>query len=174
MIRDDTLENLCDFFNQTVNQYAKFEKETHCFGTDVPLHLSDTHTIVAIGKHPDINIITLSRLQGISRSAASQMVSKLVKRGFVKKEVSPKTDNEVLLNLTEAGEKVYCAHEAQHQWLRGKLAAVFEKYPDGTIELLMELGADITAIWESMRNDREFWEQGARHALRANQSDSAI
>lgn len=174
MISNDKLENLCDFFNQTVNQYEKFEKEAHCFGSDILLHLSDTHTIVAIGKHPNINIINLSRLQGISRSAASQMVSKLVKRGFVKKEISPKTDNEVLLILTETGEMVYHAHEAQHQWLRGKLADVFENYPDDTIDMLMKIGADIINIWETLQNDKEFWGKGAHYELRANQSDTTV
>ena len=155
MISDDKLDELCDFFNQVINQYEKFEKETHCFDIDTPLHLSDTHTIVAIGKHPNINIMNLSRLQGISRSAASQMVSKLVKRGFVKKEISLKTDNEVSLFLTELGEKVYYAHERQHRWLRAKLADTFEKYPKDTIDILMDIGKDIIGIWEILQNGKK-------------------
>lgn len=151
MISNEKLENLCDFFNQVINQYEKFEKETHYFGIDIPLHLSDTHTIVAIGKHRNINVTDLSRLQGISRSGASQMVSKLVKRGFVKKEVSPQTENEVLLTLTETGEMVYHTHEKQHQWLRKELADVFEKYPDDTIDVLMKIGADIINVWETCK-----------------------
>ncbi len=149
MVNDDRLDKLCDLFNQIVNQYGKFEKEVHVFGIDIPLHLSDTHTIVAIGKHTNINIVNLSRLQGISRSAASQMVSKLVKRGFVKKEVSPTTDNEVLLTLTEAGKNVYYAHEKQHQQLKVKLAGVFEKYPTDTLDILLKIGADLKNIWET-------------------------
>ncbi|MDD3797441.1 MAG: MarR family transcriptional regulator, partial [Lachnospiraceae bacterium] len=120
MVNIDKLDKLCDLFNQTVNQYAEFEKETHSYGADIPFHLSDTHTIVAIGKHENINIVKLSRLQGTSRSASSQMVSKLVKKGFVKKEVSPKTDNEIVMSLTETGKEVFYSHEKQHQWLRGK------------------------------------------------------
>jgi|InofroStandDraft_1065614.scaffolds.fasta_scaffold33283_1 Transcriptional regulators len=149
MISDDRLNELCDLFNQVVNQYGKFEKEVHAFGVDIPLHLSDTHTIVAIGKHTNINIVNLSRLQGISRSAASQMVSKLVKRGFVKKEVSPKTDNEIVLTLTETGKNVYYAHEKQHQQLKAKLTEIFEKYPAGTLDTLMQIGTDLKNIWEA-------------------------
>ena len=149
MISDDRLNELCDLFNQVVNQYGKFEKEVHAFGVDIPLHLSDTHTIVAIGKHTNINIVNLSRLQGISRSAASQIVSKLVKRGFVKKEVSPKTDNEIVLTLTETGKNVYYAHEKQHQQLKAKLTEIFEKYPAGTLDTLMQIGTDLKNIWEA-------------------------
>lgn len=149
MADDNRLDELCDLFNQIVNQYGKFEKEVHAFGADIPLHLSDTHTIVAIGKHTNINIVNLSRLQGISRSAASQMVSKLVKRGFVKKEISPKTDNEIILTLTETGKNIYDAHEKQHQQLKAKLAEIFGKYPAGTLDTLMKIGTDLISIWET-------------------------
>ena len=155
MISNDKLDELCDFFNLMINQYEKFEKGTHCFDISMQLHLSDTHTIVAIGKHPNINIISLSRLQGISRSAASQMVSKLVRRGFVKKEVSPKTVNEISLFLTETGQEVYHAHERQHQWLKEKLADIFEKYPENTIDLLMKIGGDIIGVWEILQNEKQ-------------------
>ncbi len=149
MAGDDKLDELCDLFIQIVNQYGKFEKEVHAFGVDIPLHLSDTHTIVAIGKHTNINIVNLSRLQGISRSAASQMVSKLVKRGFVKKEISPKTDNEIVLTLTETGKNIYYTHEKQHQQLKAKLAEIFEKYPTGTLDTLVKIGTDLKGIWET-------------------------
>lgn len=144
------IEQLCDLFNQVVNQYGKLEKEVHTYGTDLPLHLSDTHTIVAIGKNRDINITGLAKLQGISRSAASQMVTKLTARGFVKKEISPETDNEVVLSLTETGEEVCRAHERQHRWLREKLAAVLAEYPEETIEILLRLGVEIQEIWREI------------------------
>lgn len=159
MVKEDKLDKLCDLFNQIVNQYGKLEKATHSFGLNIPLHLSDTHTIVAIGRHSNINIVNLSHLQGISRSAASQMVSKLVKRGFVKKEVSPKTNNEVFLTLTETGETVFRAHEEQHQWLQKKLAEIFEQYPEDTIDILMNIGMDIQNIWESL-DDANILERG--------------
>ena len=114
---DKKLDALCDLFIRLTNEYKRFEKECHCFDVDSPLHLSDTHTIVAIGKNTNINIMQLSKLQGISRSAVSQMISKLVQRGFVKKTRSTKTENEVVLTLTEKGQRVYYLHEQQHEQL---------------------------------------------------------
>ncbi|MBY2478848.1 MarR family transcriptional regulator [Clostridioides difficile] len=145
----DKLEQLCDFFNQIVNQYGQFEKEFHTCEINASLHLSDTHTIVDIGKNPYINITNLSKLQGVSRSAVSQMISKLVKRGFVKKEISPRTDNEVILSLTESGKRIFCIHEKQHEFLQTKLTAIFKKYPENTIDILMELGTEIQDLWKN-------------------------
>lgn len=148
MIDTEKLEQLCGLFNQVVNQYGKLEKEIHTNGADVPLHLSDTHTIVAIGKNTNINIAKLSRLQRVSRSAVSQMVSKLVKQGLVEKKISPETENEVILTLTENGKKVFYAHERAHQWLRAKLTSIFEKYPEDTIDTLMKIGVEIQNMWD--------------------------
>lgn len=146
----DKIEQLCDLFNQVINQYGKIEKEIHTYGVDIPLHLSDTHTIIAIGKNQNINVTNLSKLQGISRSAASQMVSKLVKRGLVIKEVSSETDNEVVLSLSETGKAVFRAHEKQHQWLRLKLTEIFRKYPKDTIDILMKIGNEIQDMWKNL------------------------
>lgn len=148
------IEQLCSQFNQMMHQYEMLEKQIQTYEIDTPLHLSDTHTIVAIGKHRDINIVNLAKLQGITRSAVSQMVGKLVKRGFVKKAVSPETNNEVVLSLTEKGNIVLRAHEKQHQWLRGKLAAVLEKYPEDTVDTLLKIGIEIQEIWKEVPKER--------------------
>lgn len=153
MIDTEKLEQLCELLNQVVNRYGKLEKEIHTNGIDIPLHLSDTHTIVAIGKNANINIAKLSRLQGISRSAVSQMVGKLVKQELVEKKISPETENEVILTLTENGKKVFHAHERQHQWLRVKLTSIFEKYPEDTIDTLMKIGVEIQNVWEILPED---------------------
>lgn len=151
---EDKIEQLCDLFNQMIHQYGKLEKEIHTCGINISLHLSDTHTIVAIGKNTDINITNLAKLQGISKSAASQMVSKLVKRGLVQKSLSPETDNEVILSLTQEGQEVFQAHEKQHQWLRAKLTMIFEKYPEDTIDTLMKIGIEIQDMWRSIPDNK--------------------
>lgn len=150
MENDDKIDRLCDSFNQMVNHYGQLEKEFHTYEAGTSLHLSDTHTIVAIGKNANINISNLAKLQGISRSAVSQMVSKLVKRGFVRKDISLQTDNEVVLSLTETGEKVFNAHKKQHERLKEKLAEIFAKYPDDTIDVLMRISSEIQDMWKHM------------------------
>ena len=96
---ETTLDALCNRFLQVVNQYQQLEKQSRqLLSTD--LHLSETHTIIAIGDNEQINVTTLAELQRVSRSAASQMVTRLVQKGYVIKQTSPKTDNEVCLLYT--------------------------------------------------------------------------
>ena len=144
------LDQLCECFLQTVHRFAQLEKEMHTYGTGQKLHLSETHTIVDVGNHDNINITGLARLQGVSRSAASQMVSRLVKKGFLRKDLSPKTENEVVLSLTKAGENVWQWHKQQHVWLREKLTAIFAEYPDDTIVQLQSLMGKMQTLWQNL------------------------
>lgn len=146
-MENTSIDRLCESFLQTINQYNALEKKTHTYDIDPQIYLSEIHTIVAVGAHEAINVTGLAQLQGTSKSAVSQSISKLVKKGFVEKRTSPDTDNEVVLLLTEKGKQVYSMHESQHNWLKSQLAAVIEKYPPNTISVLSELAVDIQAIW---------------------------
>ena len=142
-----SIDKLCELFLQTINQYNALENKTHTYDIDPPIYLSEIHTIVAVGAHEAINVTGLAQLQGTSKSAVSQAISRLVKKGFIEKRTSPDTDNEVILLLTEKGKQVFNMHESQHDWLKSQLAAVFEKYPQDTISVLSGLAVDIQAIW---------------------------
>lgn len=146
-MENTSIDKLCELFLQTINQYNALEKKTHTYDIDPPIYLSEIHTIAAVGAHEAINVTGLAQLQGTSKSAVSQAISKLVKKGFIEKRSSPDTDNEVILLLTEKGKQVYNMHESQHDWLKSQLAAVFEKYPQDTISVLSGLAADIQVIW---------------------------
>lgn len=142
-----TTDQLCDLFLQTMNQYNQLEKQIHLRGIGSELRLSEIHTIIAINSQDNQNITVLAKKQGISKSAVSQMVSKLVKKGFITKEPSPETDNEVVLRLTESGKSVCMEHEQQHQWLRKQLSDIFSKYPSETTDTLAKLAVDVQKMW---------------------------
>lgn len=149
MQEEITIEQLCELFIRTVNSYTRLEKETHTFGAGVKLRLSEVHTITAVGSHENINITNLAKMQGISKSAVSQMVSKLVQKGFIEKRPSPETENEVVLFLTMQGREVQEAHERQHVLLRKQLESIFSHYPEGTVNTLASLAAELQNVWDS-------------------------
>ena len=146
-MENTSIDKLCELFLQTINQYNALEKKTHTYDIDPPIYLSEIHAIAAVGTHEAINVTGLAQLQSTSKSAVSQAISKLVKKGFIEKRPSPDTDNEVILLLTEKGKQVFNMHESQHDWLKSQLAAVFEKYPQDTISVLSGLAVDIQTIW---------------------------
>jgi len=98
-----------------VHKYTTIEKKKRYYGTNIQLTCSEIHTIDAIGSNNKINITQLAILKGVTKGAVSQMIYKLIKKGFVKKTVSPKSDTEVILELTEYGQKAYNAHLEYHK-----------------------------------------------------------
>ncbi len=152
------IDRLTELFLQTVNQYAALEKHIHIYEVEPKIYLAEIHTIVAVGMHENINITELAILLGISKSAASQAVSKLVEKGFVEKKVSPNTENEVILSLTEKGKQVSVMHEKQHSVMRAKLAAIFDRYPPETLDNISSLTIEVQRMWEEILETPEISE----------------
>ena len=77
------LLKISEVWIRILNKMDVDEKVPKDFGSGDLLHCSEIHTIMAIGKNPGINVTNLSRLLGISRSAISQMMNRLKKKGLV-------------------------------------------------------------------------------------------
>jgi DNA-binding MarR family transcriptional regulator len=108
------LRKLSEAWIRVINKMDANEKCPRDFGSGDLLHCSEIHTIMAIGKNPDVNITTLSRLLGISKSAISQMIGKLSRKNLVEKHRDPGNDKEILVHLSPQGTIVYFGHEQHH------------------------------------------------------------
>lgn len=75
---------------------------------------NEIHFLQAVGDNESINVTELGKLFGITKSAASQKVTKLVKKGLVKKDWSLHSGKELQLSLTETGWRAYQVHEQYH------------------------------------------------------------
>jgi len=107
-----------DFMNQfvrVVNKYNIIESQPLDFGTRELLHPSEIHFIEAIGKNDGNTVSELSQNFCITKGAASQMVSKLNKKGYVDKTVSAYSRKEIVLTLTLKGETAFLGHEKFHK-----------------------------------------------------------
>lgn len=94
--------------------YARIEELPIPVGDDDKITTKEAHAIQAIGDNEDINITDLGNHFGITKSAASQMVTKLVKGGYVTKDVASHSNKEYVLSLTKSGWEAYEAHEKFH------------------------------------------------------------
>ena len=74
----------------------------------------EIHTIEAIGEHQQINITELAAYSGVTKSAVSQIIKKLVKRKLVDKRPAAHSNKEIQLSLTDLGWKAFHAHKQFH------------------------------------------------------------
>jgi len=105
------------------NKMNVMENMPRTFGIDRPLYLSEIHTLQAIGSTKDNNIRTIAEILGVTPSAASQTITRLKKKGLVKKVRGIKNEKEVSLVLTLTGKTAYACHEKTHKQMYERIAA---------------------------------------------------
>lgn len=81
------------------------------YGTDTPLYDAEIKMIQAIKESPNIHVTALSTQLGISKSAVSQIITRLFKKGMVTKGRSMReAQSKIALGLTEKGLIAYTGH----------------------------------------------------------------
>lgn len=112
--KEDLIKDTVHALLRVAKMYARIE--------DMPIPLNDgtevttreAHTIQAIGENEPMTVTSVSTYFGISKSAASQMVFRLVKKGLLLKEQSAQNAKEYELSLTPLGWLAFNAHEQFH------------------------------------------------------------
>lgn len=114
MTGDSDLLILSESWIRILNKMEADQKAPRDFGSGDFLHCSEIHTIMAVGTNPDINLTNLARVLGISKSAVSQMISRLARKNLVEKHRDPDNDKEILLRLSPRGIIAHLGHEQHH------------------------------------------------------------
>lgn len=103
-----------DNFNQTqllrenlrilVRKLGVLERgEALCCG----ITLSQSYTIVEIGRAGTMSLMQLTEILGIDKSAVSRSIDKLVNNGIVIRETDPEDRRSVTLRLSDKGETLF-------------------------------------------------------------------
>lgn len=135
----NTFKRISRLTEKVIHKYNQFEKQPREYSSGIVLKEAEIHTIALIGDYPDMNVTTLAKMRGITKGGASQMVYKLAEKGLICKRVSPDTDNEVCLSLTDAGQKAYQAHLKYHEEVQSDFFEELENMPEEYTEYLITL-----------------------------------
>jgi DNA-binding MarR family transcriptional regulator len=97
-----------------LNKHARLESLPFRVDEDTVVTHRELHAIQAIGENERTNITDLGAYFGVTKSAASQMASKLARKGLVEKESSAHSNKELQLTLTRLGWRAFELHEKFH------------------------------------------------------------
>ncbi len=120
MISRDELENSLYAVIALLSRQAGKKQD---YGLTYPLYTSEIHTIHIIGKNNGISPLKLSEELNITKGAVSQTLTKLEKKGMIKREKTGESVKRVMVNLTEEGQQVYEQHRRNHE---SKVERVYE------------------------------------------------
>ncbi len=105
------LRSLCG----VLEKYSRISKMPMDFGVNEPLFPSEIHLISAVAKQGTVNITELAATFGTTKGASSQMVAKLVSKGFLEKRPDPAKRSRTLVHLTEKGRAAHNNHMKFHR-----------------------------------------------------------
>lgn len=132
-------KNVTKAMERFIHKYNQVEKKKRTYGTDMLLSRAEIHTVAAVGDTPGVNVTTLAQQLGITKGAASQMIYRLVDKGLVEKSVSPNSDTEVCLTLTQLGKKAYKEHEKYHATSNDRMFQLLRDLPEDTGKQLVRI-----------------------------------
>ncbi len=121
---------------RVLNKSASNEKKPRHFGVDEELHASEIHMVMLIGDNPGVHGAELARISGVTRGAISQIVSKLEKKGLVKKVEDSENSLKKVPVLTNKGKVAYYAHEQYHEELDGDLYNYVKQLTDEQVAVI--------------------------------------
>ena len=90
-----------------INKIIFLEKKNIFEYEDVKLFPSEIHVLLSIEDKQSTNATKLANKLGISKSAVSQTISRLEKKGVIIKDKDPYNKNELILSLTAFGERAF-------------------------------------------------------------------
>ena len=114
MVTSSDMMQVSEMWIRILNKIDAMEKCPKDFGSGDLLHCSEIHTLMGIGMHKDITVTELAGFLGISKSAISQMITRLVEKNLVEKHQNPKNGKEIFLRLSAKGMVAYLGHEQYH------------------------------------------------------------
>lgn len=89
---------------------VEYDSRPHKYG-EVTLYQAESYMLYYIGENPGITITDLAKRQRKTKSACSQLLSKLLEKGYVVQQRNEENRREYLLYLTELGETTHIAHK---------------------------------------------------------------
>lgn len=99
---------------QVTRKFAEVETFPIKVTDEISVSTREAHAIESIGENRCVNVTEVANYFGFTKSAASQLISKLTRQGFVVKKQAGHSNKELQLSLTSLGWQAFEAHAKMH------------------------------------------------------------
>ena len=134
-------------FNRFILTFEQLKKNQHKISIDKSITLNEVHLIVVIGKNQPLNLVKLSELLEVSRSAITQSVRRLIQKNLVFFDFDSNNGKNKYLRLSEKGIEVFKIHKEQQAYIEKSVFSVLNNYSEEELQTVVKLMDDIENIW---------------------------
>lgn len=134
---------------QVTRKFAEVEALPISVTDAVSVSTREAHAIESIGENRCVNITQIADHFGFTKSAASQLVSKLTRQGFVVKKQAGHSNKELQLSLTPLGWQSFEAHAELHGRDLSQVLETMDAVDIGVLIQLNELLVRLNGIMDN-------------------------
>ena len=134
------VRRITDFTDRYQQVGLDHYKELHDYGTGELYTSTEVHMVTRIEENPGITAVKIAEITFRTKSAVSQMLSKLETKGLIRKEKDPDNGKQQLLFVTPKGKHLSLCHKAYDEALMGApIQEVTEKFGREAIERFLDI-----------------------------------
>ena len=137
-------------FNSFVLAFEQLKKAQHRNSIDKSITINEVHLIDLIGRNQPVNLVKLSELLEVSRSAITQSVRRSTKKDLVTFEFAPDNEKNKYLILSKKGVEVFNIHKEQQEHIEKAIFSVLRNYSDEDLQMVMKLMDDVEQVWQEL------------------------
>ena len=134
-------------FNRFILAFEQLKKNQHKSGVDKSITLNEVHLIVVIGENQPLNLVKLSELLEVSRSAITQSVRRLIQKNLVYFDFKLNNGKNKYLRLSEKGIEIFKIHKEQQAYIEKSIFSVLNNYSEVELQTVVKLMDDIENVW---------------------------
>ena len=118
-------------FNRFILTFEQLKKINIKLVLTKSITLNEVHLIVVIGKNQPLNLVKLSELLKVSRSAITQSVRRLIQKNLVVFDFAPNNGKNKYLRLSEKASKFLKSIRSNKHILKNPVFSVLNNYSEG-------------------------------------------
>lgn len=134
-------------FNRFILAFEQLKKDQHRNSIDKSITINEVHLIDLIGRNQPMNLVKLSELLEVSRSAITQSVRRLIQKNLVFFDFDSNNGKNKYLRLSEKGIEVFKIHKEQQAYIEKSIFSVLNNYSEGELQTVVKLMDDIEKVW---------------------------
>lgn len=130
------LLELYNQFNKIHNQFTAVKRQLVNTDYEEPLYPAEMQVLCLIESHPDYSISDISKSLYMSKSAASQLVSKLCHKNFMEKKRDPTNERFTILELNAKGHEAVAKFLCNESYTFGELIQFMNTYSNNDLDVI--------------------------------------
>jgi DNA-binding MarR family transcriptional regulator len=144
-------ESPLDMIYRAHRELCRLEEEPRDYGTGRLFYASEIHALERVGEAPYINLTSLAADLGVSKSAVSKVVAKLIDAGCLEKTKAEDNDKEVLFLCTAEGAKALRGHAKFRKAAFGPLREIEARLGRAQAESVTAFLSSLCSALEAVR-----------------------